>query len=373
MPDGTYQNQFPTTSIRDVGLEAGNPAAYASLGNKSATSIAESDQSQIFGLAVMDLLKQYQGIEKQPFARQELDAQSAQASRAAYTPPELIGASPSLQAGARNAAVGALDPTIQGARVAGQTFGSQLSTFNDILGQAKGFLAEQANAEAKKRDDARAIVNTALSAGSEAFQGLLDQQPQLLKVAGIDPETAKFFVNSLKAKESQKGAGDTGRVRDDERALQQIYLNQPIVKGFNEQLQKKLSVDSIINSGVGGPADLALVYEFMKALDPSSVVRETEYATAAKSGNIFSGVFARFNGYFKEKGGFLPPQVKQAFQDLVNRKFRVQETLYNNFRNQFREQAKRQGLEADNVTTDFGAAIPQTTSKGGRTFEVIPD
>lgn len=369
--------QFPTRDIRDVGLQAGSPAAFASLGTQTARGVAgeSSDQSRLFGLALMDLLKSFQGIERKPFAAQELAAQEAQARRLAATSPELIGAAPGVQARARGAAVEALEPTIAGARRAGQTFTGQLESFESILTQARGLAQQQQQEEARRRDDARALFSSALSVGSEALQGLLDQQPDLLKAAGLNPETAKFFIQAKKSEEQRKVTGTGAGIRDDERALQQIYLNQPIVKNYNEQLNKKLSVDSIVNAGVGGPGDLALVYEFMKALDPTSVVRETEYATAAKSGNIFAGVFARFNGYLREEGGFLPERVKKSFQELVNRKFKVQEQLYNNLRTQFRSQAQRQGLDPDNITLDFGAAIspqtPKTVKKGGRTFRVI--
>ncbi len=116
--------------------------------------------------------------------------------------------------------------------------------------------------------------------------------------------------------------------------LASSFDSSPITKQYNEVQNKKLSIDSIIDSGVKGPADLAIVYEFMKALDPTSVVRETEYATAAKSGNIFAGIAAKYNGYFKEGGGFLPESVKADFKTLIDRKFGVAEKQYENLRNE---------------------------------------
>jgi hypothetical protein len=112
------------------------------------------------------------------------------------------------------------------------------------------------------------------------------------------------------------------------------FDNSPIVKNFNEVQNKKLSVKKIVEDGVGGPADLALVFEFMKALDPTSVVRESEYDSAAKSGNIFSGWAAKFNGYLKEEGGFLPEGVKNEFKRLVDDKFDVIQSQYGNLRSE---------------------------------------
>lgn len=152
---------------------------------------------------------------------------------------------------------------------------------------------------------------------------------------------------------------------DNERALMSQFRSEPIVKDYNDILGQKGTIDQYIQNGVGGPADLALVFSFMKGLDPTSVVRETEYDTAAKSGNIFQGVFAKFNGYFKDKGGFLPANVKQEFQNLVNQKLKVKEAQYNNVKSQYEQIANRQGLNSQNVVIDYASgALPttQTTS-----------
>lgn len=149
------------------------------------------------------------------------------------------------------------------------------------------------------------------------------------------------------------GAGGSNQITDNERALMTQFRGEQIVKDFNEVLARKGTIDSIIEKGVGGPADLALVFAFMKGLDPTSVVRESEYETAAKSGNIFAGVFARYNGYLKENGGFLPPSVRREFQNLVNQTLAVKRAQYDNLKSGYRGIAQRQGLNPDNVVIDY--------------------
>jgi len=141
--------------------------------------------------------------------------------------------------------------------------------------------------------------------------------------------------------------------------LSSQFDSAPIVKQFNEVLNKKLSVDRIIDLGVGGPGDLALVFEFMKALDPTSVVRESEYDTAAKSGNIFKGWAAKFNGYMKAEGGFLPEQVKESFQKIIATKYSVINAQYNNLRSETgrkidMKSGAKDGLE---YLTNYEAAV----------------
>ena len=156
--------------------------------------------------------------------------------------------------------------------------------------------------------------------------------------AGIDPKTQTVITN-----------------------VSTQFNNAPIVKLFNEVLNKKTSVDLILQNGVGGPADLALVFEFMKGLDPTSVVREAEYYNAAKSGNIFKGVWAKFNGYMKEEGGFLPPNVRTQFQNLLNQKYTAAERQYDNFRSESAGQInKRTGrTDGEDFLIDYKVPVSQ--------------
>ena len=153
------------------------------------------------------------------------------------------------------------------------------------------------------------------------------------------------------------------------------FSASPIVKQFNEVQNKYASVKGIIDAGVGGPGDLSLVFEFMKALDPTSVVRESEYAAAAKSGNLFLGTLARFNGYFKATGGFLPPSVKTAFLDIIQTKFNVIQSQYTNLRNEkARLIQQTTGIpDASNYLTDynFNISIGGTTQGAGTSLDAI--
>lgn len=171
-----------------------------------------------------------------------------------------------------------------------------------------------------------------------------------------DQESAILAAGTYFQKPVNENANDSKRA-DDERALLSQFNGQPVVKDYNTVVANKLTADNIISNGVGGPADLALVFSFMKSLDPNSVVREQEYDNAAKSGNIFAGQWAKFNGYFKENGGFLPENVKKEFQNLVNQKLAAQQRQYDNIRKEYQRIATSQGLRAENVTLDLSQAL----------------
>lgn len=152
------------------------------------------------------------------------------------------------------------------------------------------------------------------------------------------------------------------------------FDGEPIVKNYNEVVNKYQSVSRIINGGVGGPGDLAVVYEFMKGLDPTSVVRESEYASAAKSGNIFRGAMARFNGYFKDKGGILPPEVKDSFRSILGSKLGVVSSQYQNVFNEYGRRIDKLTGRNDGTSylTDYSGAFPTNPSAVNLSKYLIP-
>ncbi|MFA5185351.1 MAG: hypothetical protein WC551_02600 [Patescibacteria group bacterium] len=140
---------------------------------------------------------------------------------------------------------------------------------------------------------------------------------------------------------------------DNEATAKNRFEANQIVKDFNAIQDQYSSMQAIAESGTGGPQDLALVYTFMKALDPTSVVRESEYNSAAGSGNVFSGWAAKYNGYLKENGGILPANVRTEFLKIINSRLEAKTKQYNNYASQTRDIAARQGLNPDNVAIQF--------------------
>ena len=138
-----------------------------------------------------------------------------------------------------------------------------------------------------------------------------------------------------------------------------------LTKDFNVVQNKLGSMQRIVDAGVGGPGDLALVFEFMKALDPNSVVRETEYANAAKSGNIFIGMYTKYNGYLKEEGGFMPEQVKKSFIAIMEEKYKVSQIQYNNYRTEQIKKINKWTGKTDGADylSDFGSANVRQETK----------
>lgn len=92
-----------------------------------------------------------------------------------------------------------------------------------------------------------------------------------------------------------------------ERDLRNEYNNR--TADFQKIRSAVQTINSTDNSGAG---DIALVYAYMKMLDPTSVVREGEFATAQNSGSIPEFVMAQYNKALK--GEMLTPSIRDGFR-----------------------------------------------------------
>lgn len=152
------------------------------------------------------------------------------------------------------------------------------------------------------------------------------------------------------------------------------FDSSPIVKQFNEVQNKKLGIDRLLSDGtVGGAQDVALVFDFMKALDPTSVVRESEYDTASKSGNLFMGSLAKFNGLFKAEGGKLPESVREEFQKIVEQKYSTVKQQYSNLYSENKRKMEALGItDPDVFLTDYtGGENPIVNTDTGDDYDFL--
>jgi hypothetical protein len=140
------------------------------------------------------------------------------------------------------------------------------------------------------------------------------------------------------------------------------FNGHPLVKEYNETQAQQGIIQSIVGGQWSGPGDMAAIFAFMKALDPGSVVRETEYENASKSGNIFTGWAARFNGALRPNGGFLSDQVRKDFLAVINARMAVKSQQYKNLRRQLAERIDRINSGApetgDEALVDYATGAP---------------
>lgn len=423
-----------TSAIQSLKLASGDPTAYANVSKTIAGQIPQNvpdlNQTKLFGDAVTGLLKQYQNIEKYPFAQQGFNAQKEQASRIQQTPQNLIGAAPSVQAATRNASAAAVQPTITGAENAGRTFASRLSTLGDVINSVSALQQQEEGRAQQAKADAQNLINNSFAQfGPDAFLQLpTDEQNRLEKMAGYPPGYISNVAQAFRDREaaqlqkekemlayqaslsrggspsnkqaitdaSGKVVGyfnpDTGETtyydgeeggtlsRDEFRqqleqsqgqslrsevvdSAYQQYLseqqntqplpkdiltkvqtvanqfdNEQVVKNFNVLSESNAFIQNISNTTTNPSDDQALVYSLAKALDPTSAVREGEYATVQKYSQSLVKSYGKSVLQAAAGTGFLSEEARKNIKATIQARYNA---ALNNYQNVYNEYARR--------------------------------
>jgi len=106
--------------------------------------------------------------------------------------------------------------------------------------------------------------------------------------------------------------------------------------------------------------DLALIFNYMKILDPGSVVRESEFATAQNAAGVPERVRNMWNRI--KRGEKLGPAQRTDFTDRAKKLFTKQNQQFAKTSQQFRSIATRIGVNPENAVPDFTQAAPQPSA-----------
>ena len=136
---------------------------------------------------------------------------------------------------------------------------------------------------------------------------------------------------------------------DQENKLFSSYSGNKVVQSFNKSTTqvKKLLTSLETDSG---PGDIAAIFAFMKTLDPESVVRESEFATAANSSGLFRKLWNTYNKMLT--GEALPEEVRSEFKTAGLRLYQQNQSALDNIRADYEKIAKNQGLDVTNIFAD---------------------
>ena len=125
----------------------------------------------------------------------------------------------------------------------------------------------------------------------------------------------------------------------------------PQVKSFADQT----AAYGRIISSVADPSpagDLSLIFNYMKVLDPGSVVREGEFATAQNAGSIDDRTRGLYNRIVS--GERLSEAQRADFADRATRLYSGAEQQYRDIADQYGGFAQAAGLPVERVIPDFG-------------------
>jgi len=107
--------------------------------------------------------------------------------------------------------------------------------------------------------------------------------------------------------------------------------------------------------------DLALIFNFMKVLDPGSTVREGEFATAQNSGSVPDRIQARYNSIIR--GERLSDRQRNDFVNRSKKLFDSANRQHSKRVGQFSTLAARVGGASENVILDLTLAKQQADTE----------
>lgn len=182
------------------------------------------------------------------------------------------------------------------------------------------------------------------------FKKLAESFPQTAATGVVNLELKKIDDQYKTEKDKKKAIADyTKNIQDQENKLFTSYQSNKVVQDFDQATQgvTKLLKGLEANDGAG---DVAAIFTFMKTLDPSSVVREGEFATAENS----SGSFRKFWNLHNKllKGERLTDTQREQFKSLGIGLYQQNQQALDNVRGNFSQIAANQGLNIDNIFVD---------------------
>lgn len=169
-----------------------------------------------------------------------------------------------------------------------------------------------------------------------------------------------------------------GRAFSREKVLRESYIKE--AKPFAD-LRTNYSRIKAAGMDNTGASDIAMVYSFMKMLDPTSVVREGEFATAENAGGVPQQIQSMYNRILD--GQRLAPEVRADFMQQAERQYQAQFDTYKQIQKTYQGLAGQYQLDPLNVAPDLeygvmpGSGSPinsplKRTTRNGVQYEISP-
>lgn len=202
--------------------------------------------------------------------------------------------------------------------------------------------------EAKKNNLLRGEMTSALS----EVPPNTDRAAQLASMAGMTA-TAKMLEGKTELFDKDKVAM-TSNLRKEYNALNKDYISQR--DAFGRMMSTVQGEETLDEKGKptieGTPAgDLALIFNYMKILDPGSVVRESEFQNAAATGSLDT----RIQGYVNQvmTGKRLTGEQRADFIRQAKELYNSALMSHRGHKDTYTLIAERSNLDIDQIATDL--------------------
>jgi len=222
-------------------------------------------------------------------------------------------------------------------------------------------LVRKGVAEAGAAESDTSVKATEAKYADQKARAALDEAAAQLGLTKAQTNQAKAAASKLSAETNQLVAeaasgGDPSKRFEAEQKLRKEYSDQ--TKPFVEVKEAYRRVQASDNTG---PGDIALIYGYMKMLDPGSVVREGEFATASNSSGVPVAIQNLYNKAIS--GQRLTDGQRKTFKSQAGKLAGAAEIREKEVRSGIETVAKSYKLNTANIfgtaaTSDSGAPAP---------------
>ena len=167
-------------------------------------------------------------------------------------------------------------------------------------------------------------------------------QKQKLSGLEVGLKESEIEENKANAWAKMNPQGATGVKAEDELRGELQTLSKPFYQVRDSMGRIEASAKNPSAAG-----DLALIFNYMKVLDPGSTVREGEFATAQNSAGVPSRIVAQYNKVIN--GERLADNQRQDFLERARELYNSQESIQKQQEGQYRSLAQRRGAKPENV------------------------
>lgn len=230
------------------------------------------------------------------------------------------------------------------------------------LSLGAGVIASQATGDMMGEDATTGFLTLAAGASEGAAKYAAEQREDT-KAARAAEATRRKEQLALDKQTRDRLDKLQERANKQEMDLTKVHMGNPITK---DSIKLKASYGKIAATDDTAAGDLALIFNYMKMLDPGSVVREGEFATAQNAAGVPDRVRNLYNNW--KSGQRLNPKQRQDFRTQARKILNTQMREQAKFDELIGSRAERQGLRRENSYLDiFG-----TAQKEGRTYKGAP-
>ena len=208
------------------------------------------------------------------------------------------------------------------------------------------------------------------------YKGMLDERKQAdvvnqqqIENKGTPWEREKFYTQQS----MEQAKNISNKIFNNTSDLRKEYSGNQVIKDFvltqNSYLNLKNIADDQRKLGNNATAasDISLIYNFMRMQDPTSTVREGEYATAENARGISDTVSNMYNKVVD--GTRLTQQQRQNLVDNARTLYKGRERVKNRIDQQYKNIAKKSGLDENDILLNYQE--PETSTQVKFTPEEI--